>query len=102
MPAYTVVGYTIGMHTIREKQKLLNRVSRLRGQVDAIARALEAEADCGEVLRLIAASRGAMNALMAIVVEGHVREHAFAHAKRGSPAQDAAEQLIDVVRTYLK
>ena len=89
-------------HTIREKEKLLNRTRRIRGQVDAIARALENEEECGEVLRLIAASRGAMNGLMALVVEDHVRCHAFGTARRGSPAADAAEQLIDVVRTYLK
>jgi DNA-binding FrmR family transcriptional regulator len=43
-----------------------------------------------------------MNSLMALVVEDHVRGHAFAHAKPGSPAGDAAEELIDVVRTYLR
>jgi DNA-binding FrmR family transcriptional regulator len=89
-------------HTIRQRQKLLNRVHRLRGQVDSIARALEAEKECGEVLRLIAASRGAMNSLMALVIEGHVREHAFVHARPGSAASNAAEDLIDVVRSYLK
>jgi DNA-binding FrmR family transcriptional regulator len=89
-------------HTIRQRQKLLNRVHRLRGQVDSIARALEAEKECGEVLRLIAASRGAMNSLMALVIEDHVREHAFAHARPGSAASSAAEDLIDVVRSYLK
>lgn len=89
-------------HTIRQKAKLLNRVRRLRGQVDAIARALEEEEECGEVLRLIASTRGAMNSLMALVVADHVRDHTFVHAKRGSAAEDAAEQLIDIVRTYLR
>jgi DNA-binding FrmR family transcriptional regulator len=85
-------------HTIREKTKLVNRVRRVRGQVEAVERALEDEADCGDVLRLIAACRGAMDALMAEVIEGHVREHLV--PAPGSP--EAGEQLIDVLRAYLK
>jgi DNA-binding FrmR family transcriptional regulator len=89
-------------HTIREKTKLLNRVRRLRGQVEAVERALEREAECGEVLRLIAASRGAMDSLMATVLEDHVRAHAFGSAKPGSEAAGAAEDLVDVIRAYLR
>lgn len=85
-------------HTIREKAKLLNRVRRVKGQVEAVERALEEVADCSAVLRLIAACRGAMDALMAEVLEGHIREHLV--PAPGSP--DAGEELIDVVRAYLK
>ena len=49
-------------HTIQEKQKLLNRVRRIKGQVEAIERALEDERCCNEILRLITSGRGAMNA----------------------------------------
>lgn len=84
-------------HTIREKTKLLNRVRRLRGQVEAIERALETEAGCERVLQLIAASRGAMNGLMAEVVEDHIRTHLMDPAR----AEGAAE-LIDVVHSYFK
>src|SRR6185437_7064003 len=52
-------------HAVHEKQKLLNRVRRLRGQVDAIERALEAEDSCTQVMRLLTAARGAMNGMMA-------------------------------------
>jgi FrmR/RcnR family transcriptional regulator, repressor of frmRAB operon len=91
------------MHTIRQKQKLLGRVRRLRGQVEAIERALEAEAGCEEVLHLIAGARGAMAGLMAEVVEDHVRTHLVdAERHPGALNVEAAEQLLDVVRTYLK
>lgn len=85
-------------HTIREKTKLLHRVRRLRGQVEAIERALESEAGCERVMQLIAASRGAMNGLMAEVVEDHIRTHLM------SPDQntDGADELIDVVHSYFK
>jgi DNA-binding FrmR family transcriptional regulator len=89
-------------HTIKDKPKLLGRVNRILGQVEALKRALQGETDCGEVLRLIAASRGAMDSLMAEVLEGHVRAHAFANAPPGSEAADAAEEVIDLIRAYLK
>ncbi len=90
-------------HTIHEKQKLLARVRRLRGQVEAIERALDGEAGCEKVMHLIAAARGAMAGLMAEVVEEHVRTHLVDHDKHpGALNHEAAEQLLDVVRTYLK
>lgn len=90
-------------HTIREKQKLLARVRRIRGQVEAIERALDGEAGCEQVMHLIAGVRGAMSGLMAEVVEDHVRTHLVdveKYPKALNP--EAAEQLLEVVRTYLK
>jgi DNA-binding FrmR family transcriptional regulator len=89
-------------HTIRQKAKLSKRVARIRGQVDAIARGLEDELECGEVLRRIASARGAMNSLMAEVMEDHIRAHAFRAAKPKSDEAQAADDLVDVVRSYLK
>jgi len=87
-------------HTVREKQKLLARVRRLRGQIEAIERALETEAGCEQVMHLIAGARGAMAGLMAEVVEDHVRTHLVDPG--GTMNTDAVEQLLEVVRTYLK
>lgn len=90
-------------HTIREKQKLLNRVRRIRGQVDAIEKALRGEPDCSAVLQTIAACRGAINGLMSEVVEAHIREHVIDASRKPTAQQiDAAEELIDILRTYLK
>lgn len=89
-------------HTIREKKKLLGRVRRLRGQVEAIERALEGEAGCEVVMHLIAGVRGATSGLMAEVVEDHVRTHLTdADGRRGDGAS-AADELVDVVRAYLR
>ncbi|ORE96989.1 MULTISPECIES: metal/formaldehyde-sensitive transcriptional repressor [Aurantimonadaceae] len=90
-------------HTIREKTKLLARVRRIRGQVEAVERALEAEIGCADVLQLIASVRGAVNGLTAEVMEDHIRFHVVDPAHEPDPerARGAAE-LIDVVRTYLK
>jgi DNA-binding FrmR family transcriptional regulator len=90
-------------HTVREKQKLLARVRRLRGQMEAIERALEAEAGCEQVMQLIAGARGAMAGLMAEVVEDHVRTHLVDATKHpGALNAEAAEHLLGVVRAYLR
>ncbi|HVJ55130.1 MAG TPA: metal/formaldehyde-sensitive transcriptional repressor [Aliidongia sp.] len=90
-------------HTIHEKQKLLNRTRRLRGQIEAIERALEAEAGCAPVLQLISAARGAISGLMAEVLEDHIRLHVVDPARQPSAEEiDAAEELIEIVHTYVK
>jgi len=90
-------------HTIREKPRLLARVRRIRGQVEAIERALETEAGCEQVMHLIAGARGAMAGLMAEVVEDHVRTHLVDNTRHpGALDTQAAEQLLEVVRTYLR
>lgn len=90
-------------HTIRHKKKLLARVRRIKGQVEAIERAIEAERECDEVLHLIAGARGAMAGLMAEVVEDHVREHLVDTTKHPDALNsEAVEQLLEVVRSYMK
>jgi DNA-binding FrmR family transcriptional regulator len=91
------------VHTIREKNKLLARVRRIRGQVEAIERALETEIGCADVLQVIASVRGAMNGLMAEVMEDHIRFHVVDPAcEPNTQRAQGAQELIDVVRTYLK
>jgi DNA-binding FrmR family transcriptional regulator len=90
-------------HTIREKKKLLNRVRRVRGQVEALERAIDEEKGCGDVLHLIVAARGAMNSLMAEIIEDHIRMHVVDPAsERNSAKAKGAEELIDIVQAYLK
>ena len=90
-------------HTVREKQKLLARVRRIRGQVEALERALDDEAGCEKTMHLLAAVRGAINGLMAEVVEDHVRTHLVDHERHpGVLNEEGVEQLLDVIRTYVK
>jgi len=90
-------------HTIRGKAKLVSRVRRIRGQVEALERALETEAGCAQTLQLIASVRGAINSLMAEIMEDHIRVHVVDPAReRNSDRADAADELIDVVRAYFK
>ena len=90
-------------HGVEGKQKLLNRVRRLRGQIDALERALDAEEGCSEVMRLLTTARGAINGIMAEVVEDHILMHMIdADRTRSRDEQEAADELLDVLRTYIK
>jgi DNA-binding FrmR family transcriptional regulator len=90
-------------HTVKDKQKLLHRIRRIRGQVIAIERALEQEKDCSTVLLTLAACRGAINSLMAQLLEGHVRFHVLdPDRKPGAEQAEAAQELITIIKSYLK
>ncbi len=90
-------------HTLREKEKLRLRVRRIRGQIDAVERALEMEQDCGDILHLITATRGAMNGLMAELLEDHVRFHVLQPGRKPTAEQAvAADELLEIVRSYLR
>ncbi|MGO9211876.1 MAG: metal/formaldehyde-sensitive transcriptional repressor [Terriglobales bacterium] len=87
-------------HTLRGKDKLMKRIRRVRGQIEAVERALEAERPCADVLQLIAAARGAVNGLLIEVLDDHIRCHIAAGAGRKAGAE--AEELVAVLRSYLK
>ena len=89
-------------HTVRDKQKLLNRVRRIKGQVEAIERALEEERGCNDLLQQITSCRGAMNGLLAVVLEDHIRSHLVDADTPDAHEGSATEQLIDVVHSYFK
>lgn len=90
-------------HTIKDKSKLLARVRRIKGQVEAVERALEAELGCTDVLMLVASMRGAINGLTVEVMEDHIRSHVVdpAHEPDADRAKGAGE-LIDALRSYLR
>lgn len=88
-------------HLIQNKAKLLARIRRLKGQAEAVERALDAEAPCGAVLNLVASMRGALNGLTAELIEDHLRNHVLEPEQEADRAEGAAE-LIAVIRTYLK
>jgi len=90
------------MHTVEKPPKLILRIKRIKGQIPAIERALEADEDCSDVLQLITAARGAMNGLMAELLEGHIRFHVINSKQLSSEQALATDELIEIVRSYLK
>lgn len=80
---------------------MLSRVRRIKGQVEAVERALEGESECEDILQLVASCRGALNGLMAELIEGHVRFHVLVPGNKTLPSQvEAADELIAVVKRY--
>jgi FrmR/RcnR family transcriptional regulator, repressor of frmRAB operon len=84
-----------------EKKKLLNRVRRMRGQLEAVQRALEEDSSCIAILQQATACRGALNGFIAEVIEDHIREHIADPAQSGAPYSEATEELIEIVHSYL-
>ncbi len=90
-------------HTTEGNIKLVQRVRRIRGQVEAIERALDTGADCAKVMQLVVSVRGAANGLMAELLEDHIRLHVADPAHdRDLERANGTRHLIDVVHAYLK
>lgn len=90
-------------HVARDKVKLLNRLKRLRGQIEAIYRSVETGDECARVLQQATACRGALDGFIGEMIEGHIREHVVdPKLGRNSPQAEAAEELIEIVHQYLK
>lgn len=90
-------------HTIKDKKKLLARIRRIAGQVRGIEKALDEERDCSKVLQQITSCRGAITGLMAEVLEGHIRMHVMGADNEPTSDQSvAAEELVDIIKSYLR
>ena len=91
------------MHTSRDREKLVARIRRIRGQVEAVEKAIAKGEECSKVLTTVAACRGALTSLTAAILEDHIRFHVMdPEAKATSKRAIAGEELIDVVRAFLK
>ncbi|NLS02783.1 Ni(II)/Co(II)-sensing transcriptional repressor DmeR [Rhizobium sp. P32RR-XVIII] len=88
-------------HTTHQKKKLIARVSRLKGQLEAVERALEAERPCGDILQLLASIRGALNGLTGEVLDDHLHEHVLQAADEAARTQ-AVGEISEVLRTYIR
>jgi DNA-binding FrmR family transcriptional regulator len=89
-------------HTVSESKRLLSRIRRIKGQTEALEKALGSGAKCLAVLQQIAAIRGAVNGLMTHVLEDHLREHVAGEPMSPAKRKDEMEQVIGVLRSYLK
>lgn len=99
---YNIPPYTIWVHTVENKKRLIARVRRIRGQLEAVERALEDEAGCSEVLQTVTSARGALNGLVGELIEGHIRTHVVDGQRATTPQRQAADELVQIVRAYVK
>lgn len=89
-------------HTIKDKTKLMTRVRRIRGQTEALEKALDSQGDCVAILQQIAAIRGAVNGLMSEVLEGHLREHLGSDTTVAAQRARDMDEVVAVLKSYLK
>src|SRR3977135_529599 len=98
------IGSSPMSHTTQEKEKrkLLMRLRRIRGQLDAVERRIEEDANCAAILQQGPACRGALDGFIAEVIEDHILEHLVdPSAKQGDARSQAAEELIEIIHSYL-
>lgn len=89
-------------HTPEDKKRALTRLRRLKGQVEALERAIEVGTECGLLLQQIAALRGAAGGLMAEILDSHLRG-TFGVGLSPDTEDDAEfDQIMKLLRTYLK
>lgn len=88
-------------HTLKDKDRLVGRINRLQGQLKAATNALEQEEDCYKIMLTLASCRGALNGLMADIMEEHIREH-IGTAKNSKEASLASEEAIEILRSFWK
>lgn len=86
-------------HITKEKLELVSRTKKIIGQLESVLRGLEEDARCAEVLQRLAAARGAVNGLMGELMENHIRNHM---PRKTKSSAEAAEDLVEIVRTYLR
>ncbi len=89
-------------HTVKGKKQLLTRVRRIKGQTEALEKNLEIGQECSDILQQIAAIRGAVNGLMLEVLEGHLRDHLGTDVIPPEQRREDLEQVVAVLRSYLK
>lgn len=89
-------------HTPEEKKRAITRLRRIRGQAEALESAIEVGSSCSQVLQQLAAVRGAVNGLMAEVLEAHLRENFGPHAVNAADPAQTIDEVAALVRSYLK
>lgn len=87
-------------HLSKHNDALLARVRRIAGQMSAIERALATGDDCATTLHLVAGARGAINGLLAEIIQEHVREHVAHPDLTAAERQAGAGELLEAIRRY--
>tara|TARA_R110000868_G_scaffold132380_4_gene343247 strand:- start:7117 stop:7395 length:279 start_codon:yes stop_codon:yes gene_type:complete len=90
-------------HVLEDKKRIISRIRRIKGQLEAVERGLEEERDCFAVLQTLSACRGGLNGLMGELIEGHIKEHVMKNPNIPKSSQDkSALELIKLMKTYWK
>ncbi|MCX2202787.1 metal/formaldehyde-sensitive transcriptional repressor [Pantoea agglomerans] len=89
-------------HILKDQQKLLARIRRIKGQTESLERSLESGTECLKILQQVAAVRGAVNGLMSELLEGHIRSHLLSEPATSEQRENDMEEIVAVIRSYMK
>lgn len=89
-------------HILKDQQKLLARIRRIKGQTESLERSLKSGTECMKILQQVAAVRGAVNGLMSELLEGHIRAHFLSESATSEQRENDMEEIVAVIRSYMK
>lgn len=90
-------------HVLEDKKRIISRIRRIKGQLEAVERGLEEGKECFSILQTLSACRGGLNGLIGELLEGHIREHVMQEPSRPNTDRDkSALELIKLMKTYWK
>jgi DNA-binding FrmR family transcriptional regulator len=89
-------------HLSHDNKKLLQRVRRLKGQIEAVERMLLGDTDCLEVLQTVAACRGALNGLTRQLIHEHIEHHILEDSSATASVRQASKEVQTIIDSYLK
>ena len=91
------------MSHVSEDKKIMARIKRIKGQLEAVEKAITDGKECYAVLQTLSACRGGLNGLIGELIEGHIKEHVMKNPNDPKTAQDkSAVELINLMKTYWK
>lgn len=86
----------------REKKQAITRVRRIKGQLSALEQAIDEGTECGLILHQLAAVRGGVNGLMAVILESYLKEEFPDNDSRTDSQRKSIDETIAIVRSYLR
>jgi FrmR/RcnR family transcriptional regulator, repressor of frmRAB operon len=91
------------MSHVAKDRGLLARIRRIKGQIESLERRVAGGRDCCyEVLQQTAAARGALSGLMVELIESHIRFHTLQSKSSARNKDHEVEELMTVIRSYLR
>jgi len=99
---YTPLGYAPMPHLTGDNTKLIQRVRRLRGQLEGVERMLVDGKNCYDILQGVAACRGALNGLTKEMMLAHIDHHLLQTPESPETVRASAVELRSIIESYLK
>lgn len=87
---------------VEDKKKILTRVRRIKGQAEAIEKALESNVECNAILQQICSIRGAINGLMNEMLEVHLKDTLVSGETTEQQRSEELAEIAKILKSYLK